>query len=445
VTADLTPTSTGCASALAGTQCTLALALLPGSYLVSLTTYDGLAGSGAALSAAQSVPFTVVAATSNRLALTLGGLPASAAIVSLLGTNFSLAPGGTATVSVFGVDADGNIILGAGAPTVTLTSSDPSSVRVGVPSGAAPNAFLLTAAASYTLAELAATVTSPPSAGGLTLSATATVTPTALKSITHHIYVISYGSSSYATGLDQFSESGIRLYRHYLTVQYGGIAFNPQDGYLYYAGFNPSKISAYTAADTYIPLFPGFPANSSARVLACGADNGNVYVGNGSTITEYDMSGNLLATPGGFPLGGSIQSMTLDNHNHRLYVVNGSPATVQAFDESGNAVALSGTFPGLTPTAFGIAFDSTNDSLYVSDSQAGTVTAFDANGNPQTLSGNFPGLSKPTYIAFDPGNNELYIADGGYLSAYDPSGNFIMTTFPTYFSQGLATGLTVGP
>jgi hypothetical protein len=455
VTANLTPTSTGCASTLAGTQCTLALALLPGSYLVSLTTYDGIGGSGAALSAAQSVPFTVVAGTNNALALTLGGLPASVAIVSMLGSNFSLPPGGTATVSVLGVDADGNFILGAGAPTVTLTSSDPSSVSVGVPSPAAPNAFPLTAAATYTLAQLTATVTSSPSAGGLTISATSTVTPSAvfLVSTSHHIYVISFGSSSYNTGFDQFSESGVRTFSYTQTVNPGGISFNPLNGYLYYADLAHQTVGAFSASGTYLPLNPGFPANLTFRALVCGADNGNVYVGTIYTsnpgpnpppppLYEFDMSGNRIGTPGGFPLGGAIQSMALDYHHHRLYVVDGSPATVQAFDESGNAVALTGTFPGVTPGY--IAFDSANDLLYVSDYNAGTVAAFDANGNPQTLSGNFSGLTHPGIMAFDAGNNVLYIGDSGYISAYDPSGNFI-TTFPTALSQGDAVGLTIGP
>jgi DNA-binding beta-propeller fold protein YncE len=455
VTANLTPTSTGCASTLAGTQCTLALAVLPGSYLVSLTTYDGLGGSGAVLSAAQSVPFTVVAGTNNTLALTLGGLPASVAIVSMLGSNFSLPPGGTATVSVLGVDADGNIILGAGAPAVTLTSSDPSSVSVGVPSAAAPNAFPLTAAASYTLAQLTATATSSPSAGGLAISSTSTVTPAAIfmVSTSHHIYVISYGNSSYNTGFDQFSESGVRTFSYTGTVMPYGIGFNPLNGYLYYDDTAHRTIGAFSESGTYLPLNPGFPANLAFIELVCGADNGNVYVQTVYTsnpgpnappppLYEFDMSGNRIGTAGGFPLAGAFGSMALDDHNHRLYVVERSPTAVQAFDESGNAVALTGTFPGLTPNY--IAFDSANDLLYVADYNAGTVAAFDANGNPQTLSGNFSGLTHPGLMAFDPGNNVLYIADGSYISAYDQSGNFI-TTFPTRISQGNAVGLTIGP
>ena len=40
-TAALTPTSGGCASTLASTQCTLQVALTPGSYTATLSTYDG--------------------------------------------------------------------------------------------------------------------------------------------------------------------------------------------------------------------------------------------------------------------------------------------------------------------------------------------------------------------------------------------------------------------
>jgi hypothetical protein len=59
-TVNLTPTSAGCSSTLASTQCVLTLALAPGSYSVVATTYDHLNAGGNVLSSAQNVAVTIV-------------------------------------------------------------------------------------------------------------------------------------------------------------------------------------------------------------------------------------------------------------------------------------------------------------------------------------------------------------------------------------------------
>jgi hypothetical protein len=69
-TMNLTPTSVGCSSSLSSTVCAIALAFAPGSYNVTLTTYDQTGGVGNVLSAAQSVPFTITSGAANLIALT---------------------------------------------------------------------------------------------------------------------------------------------------------------------------------------------------------------------------------------------------------------------------------------------------------------------------------------------------------------------------------------
>jgi hypothetical protein len=70
---NLTPTSNGCASTLASTQCTVAFSVLPGSYDATLTTYDGGNATGNLLSAAQGIPFVIAAGVANSLSISLGG------------------------------------------------------------------------------------------------------------------------------------------------------------------------------------------------------------------------------------------------------------------------------------------------------------------------------------------------------------------------------------
>lgn len=174
----LTPSSTGCSSSLTGTFCTLTLSgLAPGNYTASISTYDGpVSASGTAtgtvLSQTQSVGFTIVAGQSNTVNMTLGGIPASVVLVpnassTLVGnmnTGYTLSKCGSDTVSVIGVDADDNYILGAGAPTPSL-SSDSATLTVASPAPNSPNAFIITRP----------TGDIPP--GGSTVHLTASVTP----------------------------------------------------------------------------------------------------------------------------------------------------------------------------------------------------------------------------------------------------------------------------
>ena len=130
-TVGLTASSTGCTSSLASTTCTLTISSLnAGSYTGSITTYDGPNGTGNALSTAQNVAFTVTSNQSTLVPLTLSGIPTAIQVLSA----------GTNAVDVLAQDADGNFIVGAGAPTFTATaSSGPAVVTVTQPTASQPN------------------------------------------------------------------------------------------------------------------------------------------------------------------------------------------------------------------------------------------------------------------------------------------------------------------
>ncbi len=129
-TVGLTPSSPGCTSSLASTVCTISLSLAAGSYTASITTYDGPNGTGNALSTAQSVAFTVTANQSNLVPLTLSGIPTAIKVLSA----------GTNAVNVLAQDADGNFIVGAGAPTFTASAgSGPAVATITQPTASRPN------------------------------------------------------------------------------------------------------------------------------------------------------------------------------------------------------------------------------------------------------------------------------------------------------------------
>ena len=114
----LTNADPGCQATAAGTQCTLILALLPGTYAGTFVTYDGplVNGSptGAQLSSDRNVPLAIAASAANTIGVTLYGAPSSVTMVPATGSTLtgSASAGFTLSkcasseaVEVLGVDA----------------------------------------------------------------------------------------------------------------------------------------------------------------------------------------------------------------------------------------------------------------------------------------------------------------------------------------------------
>jgi len=401
-TVSLTTTATGCSSTLASVQCTLTLTLSAGAYDTTLTTYDGSGGTGNVLSAAQSVPFSVIAGTVNTVSISLGGIAASAALIvntpaTMPGDNvngYTLTAGKIANVTVLGVDADNNYILGAGAPAVTLTSSNASEYTVTAAGSSAPNTFSVANVSAYAAgARLIATVTPAAQSGGTPNTAIVRVV-----SQPPQIYLEM--STEYVAG---YTQTGL------------------------------ADVAAYSSA-----------ANPSAAVYD--GHNGMLYVTNGgnSTVAAFAPSigaSPTLGSPTAYPFPGlnEPEGIIFDPNNDFLYVTSEGGNTVTAYSESGVQQTLSGTFPNLNEP-HGIAFDPVNRLIYVA-CVGSTVLAYDENGNQQTLGGSFPGVSGPVGIAYDADNGLLYVVNfnGTNITVYDPNGN---AQSPTSFAEAPhATGI----
>jgi hypothetical protein len=135
VATNLTPSSSGCSPSGGTTTCTITFSLNPGNYVATLTTYSGTLSSGAptgyALSTDQAVGFTITAGKANTISMIMGGVPSGVDVTGSNGTNNSYVPaGGTAyfdgvssslTLAISATDAEGNAIIGPGAPTMTFT------------------------------------------------------------------------------------------------------------------------------------------------------------------------------------------------------------------------------------------------------------------------------------------------------------------------------------
>jgi hypothetical protein len=146
---NVTPTSGGCSASLASTICAFQESLAPGSYTATVAAYDGTNATGKELSAGQRLAFTVVAATTNSIGLTLAGIPARIAVLpgtssTLADINGNLDMLGTSAhaLLVQAFDADDNAIVGPGSPTYTIAQSSGSLVvAIGQPTATSPNSF----------------------------------------------------------------------------------------------------------------------------------------------------------------------------------------------------------------------------------------------------------------------------------------------------------------
>jgi hypothetical protein len=141
VTVPLTPSSGGCTSTLASTECQLTIALGPGSYVATLAAEDA---GGTPLSSAQSVAFTVVAGTNTTVSLVLSGVPAS--------ITAQLLPGSSDQLVLSAFDADQNLIIGPGAPSFTVSETSGIALTITQPTTSAPNVAAVAPGASGTAA-----------------------------------------------------------------------------------------------------------------------------------------------------------------------------------------------------------------------------------------------------------------------------------------------------
>ncbi len=148
-----------------------------------------------------------------------------------------------------------------------------------------------------------------------------------------------------------------------------------------------------------------------------------LYVATGSLnqVAAYDQNGHPVLTPGGFPGLLAPLGIVYDSFNHFLYVLNlravgtGVTPAVNVYDVTGKPRATTGTFSlsGVT-TSGRLAFDSVTRRLYVVIQNASLVFSmkvFDESGNAIPTSGTFPGMTNPVGITFDPSNRHLYVVN----------------------------------
>ncbi|HTW86171.1 MAG TPA: hypothetical protein VMD91_19015 [Candidatus Sulfotelmatobacter sp.] len=426
-TVALTPTSGGCTSTLASTSCQLQIALPPGNYTMTLTTADS---GGTTLSTAQQIAFTIAEGQANTVSLSLSGVPASI-IASVLNQN-------AAAVLVEALDADGNIIVGPGAPTFTVAQTAGPTAWLVQPTTTSPNEFLAT----------------PSAPGTATLQVTASysgtnVTNACTQSGAVCTATFAYTATQASQNLFVPNESGndVTIYGAPFTgaptttisVNAAYAVALDSKGDLFVSSFASGSggvVTEYappysTATATIASIGYGFPTG-----LAVGAD-GTLYIAS-------DFNGTISSVAP--PYTGTPQTVIsgLNNPNGIIFDASGNLwiADTDGQDVREYPPPYTNGFTSISPGGYpsDVGFD-TNKNLF--------VLAY-ANSTPEALEYAPPYTGAPTAtitgggvsqagLALDPANN-LYIADQDITDE-----SFKILTPPSYTSGTQDTSGLYGP
>ena len=496
-TQNLTPTSPGCQANLnSSVTCTLALpGLTPGGYTAAFTMYDGMldnsnAPTGSVLSANQTAPVTILAGQANVIAVTLDGVPvalaaAPGAAATLSGNQtagytvskcLGFEPARTESITVVGVDADQNFILGSGAPTPGLSSSDTTMAAVATPPPSSPNAFALSRSAMPATARTSFNLT----ASVTPLAGTGSTTPiSATFPVSFDTTVCGVVTTLAGTGSSGFADSTSPP----ATFDNPFGAAVDGSGNVYVADYNNNAIRKITpggVVSTFAGAGPGSPGFANGTGTAATFNHptgvavdgsGNVYVadqqnhairaitpggvvstlagngsqgfanGNGAAATFRDPTG--VAVDG----GGNLYVADQYNHAIRKITPGGDVTTLAGSGSPGYADAIG------TAAAFkyplGVAVD-VGGAVYVADNNNNAIRKIAPGAIVTTLAGNAsPGFTNatgtaarfngPSGVAVD-GSGNVYVADSTNNAIRTITSGGVVSTLAGSGSVGFGNG-----
>ena len=440
-TVSLTPASSGCTATLASTNCTLTLELDPGTYEATIVAYDGTSGTGNALSAAQSVPFALRGGAASTIAITLGGIPAGLAVAPAV-TGYLR--GGTGGLTLYGpapqklvveaLDADGNIIAGPGAPTLSVaptTATTALAVASPAPSAAA-NVFTLTASTtgspavvrpgSYPLTVTATAVDQGANPASLPLRSSITVPLRLAHSV---LYVSNYG-----TVVHEFYDGNTGTANATITngIDYPECMAVGANGTLYVANLVASDITEYPAGSTSpsATFSSGIATPTGVAVDA----NGTLYVANNGTVD---------GTVAEYPAGGTSPSATISSGilypfgmavdaNGTLYVANLGDHNGTVTEYLAGTTSPSATISSGLVAPRSVAVDATG-TLYVGNSSNVAEYPAGATSPSVTISS---GIQNAVGVAVD-ANGTIYVANeaDGTVTEYPAGSTQVSVTIPS--------------
>jgi hypothetical protein len=448
--------------------CTIALNLLPGSYVGTMRIYDGVLDgqghvTGNPLSENTSFPVGIVSGQSNAVPVTLDGVPASIQATVLTPATlivdkfaatqvYRLNGGGAiAQLSIVAKDVDGAIIAGPGAPVFTVSSSF---VFSGVLSGNT------------------VTLTSPPKAsrqnGSVTISSTSPgcSEPIAVCSLTLNLGFVELAAIADFQHVNVWPIGGTAPV---VTLTTGistpsAVAF-ASNGTLFVGNTGNDTVTVYAPPYTAPPTVISIGIHKPVALVLGAADNLIVANALGSTTLyppPYTTATPLVFLDGGTPADVRVDAigrlwtlnqlgflrrftppytpsapdfvisgaffnkpvaLALDSSNGRAYVADAGKYQVMRFDlpfssasTPGLTISSTATEPINQPNSLAVAPDGT---IFVSNvGNAGVVDIYSSTGAELGGQGGLPAVAAPGLFAIDSGNTVWFSTAGGAPIAF---------------------------
>ena len=410
-TVALTPTATGCTSTLASTQCTLTIALDPGAYDAAVSTYDGANATGNELSQGQLVDFTVVQGQTNAVALALSGVPAalqvSSAAAAVHGTQsdgFTLYGTSAQKLQVEALDADGNVIVGAGSPTFTLASASGSGFTVTNPTASTPNTVVLTPPGTNQQTE-SFTLTAAYGDDTCSLSGAVCTTNFTVKNDIQTLFIANYDANdvlayapSYTSAPTTISNSVDEPY---------ALAMDAAED-LFVSNYGNNTVTEYAPPWTGAPVATMSSGLDGPAGLAIDA-LGNLFVANSKANSVEEFSPPYTGAPTTITTGVDQDFYVAVNASDTLFVANygNNTMTVYTPPYSGTPTTITN---GVTKPS-GLALNAMGD-LFVVDFNGPGATEYAPpyTGPPTTMSTGLPGNEA---VATDAVGNAYVASDEG--------------------------------
>jgi sugar lactone lactonase YvrE len=469
-TVGLTPTSTGCRSSVTDTSCTLTLALAPcpssaSCYTATIATYDDVSCiSGCRipvganeLSTAQNVAFGITAGLNNEILLTLSGIPAQLVLVPLsifttVGNDGDPPTTILRDVQVIGLgphqllvqalDADNNIIVGAGSPTYSVTqTAGPPNFTIAAPTVTSPNTFTLTPPATFAAGTAQLTVKA--SYAGQPTDGCAP--PSAKCSLTVNAKMLQMLAVANVTG-GCCGTGALTLYalgdaQPLATLENdvdlpNAVAADPSGNV--YVGNGNSSVIEFPAGTAVV----GGSMNlspSGLNVTSLTTDSsGDLFVGLGGAGSAVDEFAPQASSPSRVITAGLDDPVALAcDANGRLYVVNQSGQSVTEYDPGSTTAAVTINGFGL-PVGLAVGSGATPD-LYVADQGGTALWRFPYNSDVSNGDvGGAQGASAPISAVLDDAGN-VY---AGNTTPFDTIGKWPATAaWPVAATATYATGI----
>ncbi len=422
---NLSPTSPNCTNAGAAypIDCTVPVSATAGAHTVTFNTFDQPNATGSSLST-NSIPVTFVAGQNPTIPVALAGVPHSfyaaplgaALFTGSLTAGFAFVPG-SQSILIVALDADGNFIVGPGAPALAATVSGAtagSGIAISAASASNPNQFTLTAT-GFGSATLALSATPASSLAGSPLTANAAlVTGPGITTL---------AGSTIAGFADGTGASASFSYPSFL-------AYDSANGNLYVTDPNNNEIRQVTPAGAVTTL-----AGSTTRGSADGT---------GTSASFFSPQGIAYDS-----VNGDLYVTDTSNCNVRQVTTAGVVTTIAGSTSCGSANGT-GTSARFNYPA-GITYDGANGDLYVTDwnnceirqvTTAGVVTT--VAGSTSCGSADGTGTSarfySPVGIAYDSANGDLYVTDLGNCEIRQITPAWVVTTVVGSTSCGSADG-----